>query len=763
MKKLITLWAALVAALFQPAHAGQIGVGYSIGEISTYITGSGGPPPFVAPTAPVFYDFTESSWITASCTTACTANGQNGWTTLQDLAGAGSSAAVKINTTAGYLYGSSANQAWHGAKSITTGDGWYRVTVIGSATLEMQRNMVGGSDSFTGVKFLTGVTGVLASSVRIYQNGTSVTTMSLQSGAAVMTGDVYEFYTDSTNHRLIPYMNGRQLTLTTLIPTSGIDISTLTITGQNGIIGNAGTTGALDDMEFGDTTMGMIRLYQPTRVAQREANGDLVLTLEGTYTKSDPAALKYNITTSAKVAVQTAQALQSPVIGSGAFSGKAIQFTPAASTSYVTTVYRDDAVSGGVIKSHGPYVMPGEIDFGYGQSNMGNSYAANSATVAWTPPANAFIYDVSTTVNTPAGDSLIKPYTTTNSAVAAALYTLAGSYGGVPVALIEGGVGSTTIEQRSPGGSSQAWWDALLNGIRMGGRRLRYGHWADGESNASGSYATYASTFMSDLDLIDAQNGRPVVILMGEMGSYQLNGDTANNTPWEAVRRIQAKLANDNPTRIKVASYRLDAQHLTSGSAVDSLHHSSDSYAIFWRRQMMMRAYLDGKSAYHLLGPSVVSVVKNSNTQVTVTFALNGMTGMRYINTAYGVGGTEYHGGMRFASSAANLVIPANWDTVSAPATIGTPSGGQVTVTFTLTSAIAGAIYVGLPWGENPYNPTNDNTVNLNFRTQASILAGYISGEEDVGIQPFYCLAGASNDNSTAAGCTPGNDYLIAS
>jgi hypothetical protein len=315
---------------------------------------SSGGTPFVAPTAPIFYDFNPGEgWASGTSTQIITANG---FSALIDNGGSGTTAAIKVNTTAGYIFGTSANTGVHTAKSISTGNSWFRVTVIGSASvpLEIHRNMVGGTDGFTGLRFSATPGSFLTNALRNYSNGVGGTSVNLGGFDAVNGGDSFEFETDATNKKLLIYMNGRQLTLTTTVPTSGYDISAYTITGNYGILGSASGSGAVDDMEFGDSTMGRLRLYMPARIVQREANGDVYFVLEGTYTQSDPAVLKYNIATSTGTAVLTGQTMQNAVIGSGSFSGKTATFTPTGGTQYVVTVYRDDATgaNGSIIKRH---------------------------------------------------------------------------------------------------------------------------------------------------------------------------------------------------------------------------------------------------------------------------------------------------------------------------------------------------------------------------------------------------------------------------
>lgn len=712
---------------------------------------------FVAPTAPIFYDFLTGEGWTAG--TSNTINGLNGFTTLQDLSGAGSSAAVKTNTTAGYLFGTSANSAWHAAKSITTGSGWYRATVIGTCSLEMHRNMVGSSDTFIGLRLVTGVTGALSTSSLRVVNG-STTNIGLAASATVQAGDVYEFETDASGMRLLPFMNGRQLTLSTTVPVAGYDISALTITGKHGLIGNVSATGAVDDMEFGDASLhGRIRLYQPARVVQREANGDVILNVEGTYTASTPAALKYNITTSAGVAVQTAQPLLSPVIAAGSFSGKTSSFTPSASTKYVLTVYRDDATgaNGGIIKAHGPYVLAGEVDASYGQSNMGNSFIGTT-TATYTAPANSFTYQTSG-ISTPDGDAIIVAGVS-NTPPAAALSTMGTDYSGVPVALVFGAQGSTTIEDRAPvgmttySGSAERAYYSLLNGIRMAGKGMRYCHWKDGESNANftalsvgntGNITSYPTTFVLLVNAMDTYNGRAMVYLMSPIGSYGTTNDTGNIANWEAMRRAQAKLAYDNPTRVKVSSYTYDLQHDTNQPG---LHYSIDSYAIFWRRQMRYRDYLESKSAYHLLGPSIASVAKISGTQVDVTINLNTLDSLAIQNAS---GGSDCRGGLRFSTTSAGLAAGAGGDlSCTTVPTLQSSTATTETWRWTLTASTAGTIYVGGPAGENPFNPANTAATNTNFRTLACVMSGVKAAEDWVGLQPYWDFA-------------TGNDYLAAS
>jgi hypothetical protein len=778
MRRLLLAIAAL-ASLALPqvaqARATQIAPTYSPVFSSTGLKFNRRLLSWIAPTAPTFYAFTAGSgagtegWGTG---TAISIHGLNGFTTLLDSGSGASNTAVKVNTTTHYTYGTSGSSSAHAAKYAGSPYSYFRTTMVqGTQRFELHRNMVGGTDSFSGLRGGGGTSTYF--NLQAFSNGTGGTTSSV-TGHLVYNGDVLEWETIGT--KIIPRLNGRQISATAAspsFPTTGFDLTALGITptGNYGWNGLAPTTGASYDAEFGYSGgTDRMTLFQPTHNAQIETDGTLKLTIDATYTGSDPASssLSYSITTSTGAAVsgQTNQPIQSLSIGGGSITGKTIAFTPSAGTAYVLKVCRNDAAGGKSICSHGPYVYPSENIGIYGQSNAGNSYSSVATLETFTAATNAYNYDAANNVSgsMPLSDFTVAISNTPNSALAGGLAgTIQSNYSAATgVGMIMGGRGSTSIQTRGP---NSVDWATFLGAIRNIGKNIRTIYWIDGESN-TGDDAAYVTTWLQLADLADAYNGRAINYYMKPVGSHA-SGATSTNS-WEAIRRAQAKLAYDYSNRsgggsVRLGAFALDMQHQVTGSTYSDLHFSPDTYAIVYRRMARTQAWYDGKSSYNLLGPAAYSVAKVDNTHVNVTFDLNTLTGMRYLNSAYGVGGAEFGGGMRFASSAANLLSYATLDTVASAATIDAPVSGKVTVHFTLSSPIVGPIYVGFPWGENPANPTGNNTVELNLRTNASILGGYIAGEDDVMIQPFWCFGGNGSDASTAAGCTPGNDFLIAS
>ncbi|MFA6043611.1 MAG: hypothetical protein WC718_01390 [Phycisphaerales bacterium] len=510
-------------------------------------------------------------------------------------------------------------------------------------------------------------------------------------------------------------------------------------------LGGVGTfpASSIDDMQVGDPlTHGMLCLNHPNRIAQKNANGDVVLRFAGEYTLTAPASLKYtlyNSATKAAVTGHTDQTVASLVTGSGLFTGQSQTIASAdVPATFEVYVYRGDMASGSTLGgSWSPIIKAGHVLITNGQSvNVRRFKTTATATAA--QPTDVWISDGSIEI---VSTSLLSrfnraPVNTSMAQMGQRWRTkVAGS---VPLTMIRGGQGATKIAERQPLAAG-GYYERLVEGLKRAGDNALWYLEKSGEYDvASADRATYNGYLNTIIDALEARIGHTLTVMLSPVGSYQ-SAVAGTITDWEAMRFQQWLLIQNSPTRYKQGSWTHDIQHASG----DAYHHSVAGDEEQGVRDIDAWAYHLGEQSFGRFGPSIASIVRNSSTQVTVTFNLNGAASMQMRNAGatLGLGGTaDYRGGLRFAA-ASTFATPLN------PTSIvdNGISGSTWSFTFNFAAnSFPTTAYVSGPYGANPFNPENNTTINNALAANAVILEGLYTGDNAVAVQPYYQTSGVN-------------------
>jgi len=547
---------------------------------------------------------------------------------------------------------------------------------------------------------------------------------------AVLAGDIIEerYFASGTDRMMDVYHNGMKIYADYNVTSKGVPL-----TFAHGFQGNIPAV-SVEDFECGDAaTMAMLRCESPARIRQRETNGDLSLILRGDYSGSAPSGLTYtlyNAATGAIVSGHDDQPLTSFSASSGTWLGKATIASASLPSSFYARVRRSGLAASASAYAFTPNMMAGEVIATYGQSLMQQMWS-QTAGITLTRPANAWMVDGSTAAANSAVTSEILARVNTvpnNSPIALLAKTIMDGISSPPLSIIRGGVGGTFVRERIPG---TATFTALELGIRRAGGNLSVLIDAGGHYDHS---AAERANYAANMDLIVARIeeivGHPIKVVLTPVGAIW-NG---NDADLEAMRRLQWQMTQDQPSRYYLGPYTMDLQHVDLYHLV--ITGDPSPYAEQARRMGKMVLAMKGVAGSDRNGPKLVSVVKNSSSQITVTFDLNGASGLELVNTAYA---SDFRGGLRFAaaSSFASPLSPTG-------ATINAVSGTtqSVTYTFSGTPFASSSAYVSGPYGSQPFNPTNDTTIRADVANKASMLRGQFSGEASIPVQPYYAAGG---------------------
>lgn len=519
-------------------------------------------------------------------------------------------------------------------------------------------------------------------------------------------------------------------------------------------LGGVGTfpASSIDDMQVGDPlTHGMLCLNHPNRIAQKEANGDVVLRFAGEYTLTAPASLKYtlyNAATKAAVTGHTDQTVASLTASGGLFTGKSQTIAAAdVPATFEVYVYRGDMVGGSTLGgSWSPIIKAGQVLITNGQSLNVNRFKT-SATATAAQPTDVWISDGSIEITSTSLASRFNRAPVNTSMAAMGNRWRAKVAGSVPLTMIRGGQGATTIAERQPLAAG-GYYERLVEGLKRAGDNAYWMLEKSGEFDiASANRATYDAYLDAIIDALEARIGHAITVMISPVGAYQ-SAVAGTITDWEAMRfqqwkRTQAYHAsnnpNGNPTRYKQGAWTTDIQHASG----DAYHHSVAGNEEQGVRDIDAWAYHLGEQAHGRFGPSIASIVRNSSTQVTVTFDLNGAASLQIRNAGAttGLGGTaDYRGGLRFAA-ASTFATPLN----PTGATVNAVSGVQQSVTYTFAAnSFPTTAYVSGPYGANPFNPENNTTINNGLAANGVILEGLYTGDNAVAVQPYYQTSGVN-------------------
>ena len=542
-------------------------------------------------------------------------------------------------------------------------------------------------------------------------------------------------------------------------------LGSVAATGFHGWLGNAASA-SVDSHEAGDMTkVSRITITRNGRVQALESDGTCILRGTFEYTGRAPTALKSEIHLASDNSIVAGTAAQ-PVTftvddttKTGTFQCAA--FTPAsATTQYFGRIYREDAVdyTGAAAQIGGEtgYFTGGLVILTMGQSLMSLSDAGTTVTTWAAPSPTPWTF-------TPIAGH---PYTwghvsgalstnyagKANTPPAALLNTILAAYGSPVVSYITTAIGGTYVYDRAPGGVQ---YEAAYTALKLQGLKPSFAIHQDGQQDVA-TVSNYAAKFSQIYPGLAALSGSTFPVFVIPLEAMWGYADAAV----ESVRRYQAFELPASDSRYHVAAFTMDLQHAAS----DSLHLTGDNFGETQRRVgwAVKNNLNSGTYPNNRLGPSIASAARIDAQTIAVTLNLNGFTGLS-ASAGLGTNGKtdQWNGGLRFGTAVGTSAGVTKSDGTTAVSTIttevyptncviGSPSGGQVVVTYTFASGtFPGTAYIGGPYGANPFNRTNDATVNASFASLASMLLGTLSGETSVAVQPYW--------SSTL------NDYLSAS
>lgn len=583
-------------------------------------------------------------------------------------------------------------------------------------------------------------------------------------GVYAQAGDVFELRKKTVGGTVYiePYYNGQRIG-----PDLNVSSQSVPINDKFAIQGDLQTSAQLDAIMVGDPAVhAMLSVYVP-RVPQVNADGSFVLSMSGDFTGPAPAGLTvtlYDKATDAPIAGYTAAAVASYATGaaktessSGSWTGKlSVAGGVVASTGAYVVVTRSDQAA--PVTARSCVFTPGDAILIYGQSLGVKMWAEATAGVTYTAPANGWTVDGSLDNN---GSSTVHPTlavnrktrpvngslenTLTTAYMAAILDGIAGAT--LPHSYVRTGFGGTYYYQRQPSDpTATGIWGALLDGLRLAGGDVAYVFDVGGEYEAVGApstvgtgytLSTFTSTDQANLvsyfqaiyDGLEAAIGRAVKVFVRPIGAIFTGADAR----CEAMRRLQWKLTQDYPSRYILGGYSMDLQHVT---ASDQYH--LNGYQEQGRRLIYALAKAKGLTAFDRSGPKLFSVSAWSDTSVTVRFDKNGASGLEVVNTVATL--TDYRGGLTFATDSGFTAekVPT---AVSAATDI---DGTYAEITWTFAAgSFPTKPYVRGPYGFNPFNRTNNATVNGAIQTQGSMVRGIFTGEAmNIPVQPYYSAAG---------------------
>lgn len=589
-------------------------------------------------------------------------------------------------------------------------------------------------------------------------------------GVYARPGDVLELRQKTVGGqvKIEPYHNGQQIG-----PEMRIDTLGVTLNGVLALRGTLPANGELDAIQIGDPAMhAMLSVYVP-RVPQLNADGSVGVPVTGDYTGPSPSGLTYTLydaATGTTISGHVDQPLASFATGAartassaGSYSGR-VNVAPGvigAGGAYLR-IKRSGLAGGAVTLARSCVFTPGQVVLMYGQSLTMKMWAQGWSGLTFTPPAHAWTVDGSLDNN---GVSSVFPITAINRktrpvngdlesglTTAYIAYSLNQAAGGdKPLAMIRGGMGGTYYHERlpsDPGGLGI--WSAALDGVRLAGGDVAWVFDCAGEYEAQGAtgesgyqlaafggaeQAQVVADIQAIYDALDAQTGRACKVVVRPVGAVF----TAADARCEAMRRLQWKLTQDFPSRYVLGGYGMDQQHDT---ATDQYHLAT--YQEQGRRLAWAMAKAMGLAAFDRCGPRLVSVTAWSTTSVTVRFDKNGASALEVVNTTGAL--TDYRGGLTFATD-------SGFTAEKVPTAVGAPVNIDATFAEITWTFAAGAFptkpYVRGPYGANPFNRTNNTTVNGAIQTQGSMVRGVFTGEDqNIPVQPYY---------------SPGGDYIVGS
>lgn len=575
-------------------------------------------------------------------------------------------------------------------------------------------------------------------------------------------GDVFELkkYTSAGQVFIEPYYNGQIVG-----PAFRIDALGITLTDTLALKGSLPNTGEVDAIQVGDPAVhALLSVYVP-RVPQINADGSCTMNISGAFTGPAPTGLTWTLYDKVldtavpgcvdlpvtSFAVGAAPSLSSD----GSYTGKcAIPAGKVAATGAYVRV-KMVAAAGAFTFARSCVFTPGQVALMYGQSLTTKMWEESNG-ISFTPPANGWTVDGSLDNN---GSSASYPITSVNrktrpvngalesnlnpAYLAYQLNVAAGA--DKPIAMIRGGMGGCFYHERLPSDPlSTGIWAAAVDGVRLAGNDVAFVFDCAGEYEGQGAtgiagytmptftgadQANLVADIQAIYDGLDAITGRACKVIIRPVGAIF----TATDVRMEAMRRLQWKLTQDFPSRYILGCYVMDQQHVSSADQYHFAVYSEQARRLAWALAKNL-----GLTTFDRTGPKLFSVTAWSATSVTVRFDKNGASALEVVNTTGTL--TDYRGGLTFAtdSAFASQVAPTG---VSAATNI---DGTYAEITWTFAGgSFPTKPYVRGPYGFNPFNRTNNTTVNGAIQTQGSMVRGVFAGEDqNIPVQPYYSVAG---------------------
>lgn len=545
------------------------------------------------------------------------------------------------------------------------------------------------------------------------------------------------------------------------------------ITDRAGLPGNMPNTGPIDSMEVGDpAASAMIWVVHPGKIASRKfwaSSNDVLVNLRGFYSGTAPTSLVatvVNADTEANITGYVETPLSSFTASGGVWTGNITIAAADAPDSlrFFVRVARLGLIASAKAFGHTPVLRPGVIVAMYGQSLMTELWQTTTA-VVFTPPANGWSVDGSTdgSVGDPT-TSLGRRVHAANTTSTLGKTTRIGTYmqsiaAGLmthsSIEVITGGQGGQDNTKRVPGDASGIY-SALSDGILMardvtvllengGTFEITDGNGTYGGTFSSAQAATYKTQLVTIVQNIEAQVGHAIFVILGGCPAVD---NTGNDSEAQQLARARWELTQDNGglsgiQRFYQGGYGFDVQH----KSLDQYHlvSTAGGYPEIARRYGYDIARVLGYTTASRLGPTIAGVVRDSATSITVNFNLNGASAVEVANTAYA---SIFNGGLWFSDNdtafgAGNIKQPT-------AVTINAVVSLQQSITFTFAAnSFPSTCYVRGPWGQNPFNRTNDATTNADKLVRCSMVRGVFAAEPfNIPVQPYF---------------SSGNDYFTAS
>lgn len=649
-----------------------------------------------------------SGSVTTSLTTASGAVGKNG-------AGAGNTYG---HATAANPYSTFRFRAL----TVAMANIWAQIGYSGTAS----------NTRVDGLRFTSSISGDTGSlSFAAFKGGSAAAALSPAQavGHRLRAGDIFEveFAADET---FVVKVNGREVSPAISYAGRGIASS-----GKFGFNGLLAVGGADDYMSCDKEDQAYLSLYFPSHVIQKNTNGSLTIHVTGEYNFYSPAQLKYSIydiATGAALTNHNNLVLPNLSAGIGTFTGSiavsAADMTGI--TNFKLEVRREGLTGGAIARAPTCYWRPGEVTVVDGQSNATRVLTLATVTVETQPTIDtAFRTDAS------AGIAIYtrRELQVSANTVIAVMHNRWNTIAVNPTQTVVGGLSGSTIATRAVGSIyHQAVRDAIM---QAGGNAQNFIN-VDGENDALGGtdIATYSALITAKYADYADLVGHSIDVAMSPIGAcFSTSGGT--DAEVEAMRKGQWALGQSSPTFV-VGGYKMDLQHFTSGTTIDSnLHYDGDATGEYMRRALYALLFNRGLLANDRNGPLILSAERVDAQTIRVFYELNGATALSLTNFSFAA---DYRGGMAFSSTTTftATVMPIG-------ATLGAVVGTTQTIDFSFnTGQWPSTCYVRGPYGHNPFNPEDNAAIHLAMATKASMIQGLMTGEPALPVQPYYSLSG---------------------